>query len=32
MEFDAVLIPARRAAAVAAGLWPDRTINDALDD
>lgn len=32
MEFDAVLIPARRAAAVAAGLWPDRTINDALDE
>lgn len=32
MQFDAVLIPARRAAAVAAGLWPDRTINDALDE
>ena len=32
MEFDAVLIAPRRAAAVAAGLWPDRTINDALDD
>jgi cyclohexanecarboxylate-CoA ligase len=32
MHFDAVLLPARRAAAVAAGHWPDRTINDALDD
>ena len=32
MKFDAVLIPPRRAAAVAAGFWPDRTINDALDD
>ena len=32
MKFDAIMIPARRAAAVAAGLWPDRTINDALDD
>ena len=32
MHFDAVLLPARRDAAVAAGHWPDRTINDALDD
>ena len=31
MEFDAVLIPARRAQAVARGFWPDRTINDELD-
>ncbi|HMO45949.1 MAG TPA: cyclohexanecarboxylate-CoA ligase [Rubrivivax sp.] len=32
MEFDAILIPPRRAAMVAAGRWPDRTINDYLDD
>lgn len=31
MEFDAVLIPRRRAASVAQGLWPNRTINDDLD-
>jgi cyclohexanecarboxylate-CoA ligase len=31
MEFDAVLLPARRARMVAQGLWHDRTINDALD-
>ncbi|AYH45362.1 cyclohexanecarboxylate-CoA ligase [Azoarcus sp. DN11] len=31
MEFDAVLLPPRRAACIAAGLWPDRTINDELD-
>lgn len=31
MEFDAVLIPQRRADAVAKGFWPDRTINDELD-
>ena len=31
MEFDAVLIPARREQAVARGFWPDRTINDKLD-
>lgn len=31
MEFDAVLIPARRAQAVAQGFWPDRTINHELD-
>jgi cyclohexanecarboxylate-CoA ligase len=31
MEFDAVLIPARRAAMVAQGHWRDRTINDHLD-
>lgn len=31
MEFDAVLIPSRRAASIAQGLWHDRTINDDLD-
>lgn len=31
MEFDAVLLPARRARMVAQGYWHDRTINDALD-
>ncbi len=31
MEFDAVLIPARRAAMVAQAHWRDRTINDYLD-
>lgn len=31
MEFDAVLIPPRRAASVAQGLWHDRSINDELD-
>ena len=31
MEFDAVLIPARRAHSLAQGLWHDRTINDDLD-
>jgi cyclohexanecarboxylate-CoA ligase len=31
MEFDAVLLAPRRAASIAAGLWPDRTINDDLD-
>ncbi|MGD9773308.1 cyclohexanecarboxylate-CoA ligase [Diaphorobacter sp.] len=31
MKFDAVLLPPRRAAMVAQGLWHDRTINDALD-
>ena len=31
MEFDTVLLPPRRAASVAQGLWPQRTINDALD-
>lgn len=31
MDFDAVLIPPRRAASVAAGFWHDRTINDYLD-
>lgn len=31
MEFDAVLLPPRRAACIAGGLWPDRTINDELD-
>ena len=31
MEFDAGLLPPRRAAMMAQGLWHDRTINDALD-
>ncbi len=31
MEFDAVLLPSRRASSVAQGLWHERTINDALD-
>lgn len=31
MEFDAVLLPPRRARMVAQGLWHDRTINDDLD-
>ncbi|AKU10937.1 cyclohexanecarboxylate-CoA ligase [Azoarcus sp. CIB] len=31
MDFDAVLLPPRRAACIAAGLWPDRTINDELE-
>lgn len=31
MEFDAVLIPARRADSIAKGFWHDRTINDDLD-
>lgn len=31
MEFDAVLIPSRRAHSIAKGLWHDRTINDDLD-
>lgn len=31
MQFDAVLIPPRRAASVAQGLWHERTINDDLD-
>ncbi len=30
MEFDAVLLPARRAQMIAQGLWHDRTINDDL--
>jgi len=32
MEFDAVLLPARRARMLAQGLWHGRTINDDLDD
>lgn len=32
MDFDAVLIPGRRAAMVEQGHWRDRTINDLLDD
>ena len=31
MQFDAVLIPPRRAQSVAQGLWHDRTINDDLE-
>ncbi|MET1114324.1 MAG: cyclohexanecarboxylate-CoA ligase [Comamonas sp.] len=31
MEFDAVLLPARRARLLAEGHWHDRTINDDLD-
>src|SRR5579864_7829470 len=31
MEFDAVLLPPRRADSVARGYWHDRTINDELD-
>lgn len=31
MEFDTVLLPSRRAASLAAGLWHERTINDDLD-
>ena len=30
MDFDAVLLPGRRAASIAAGVWHDRTIDDAL--
>lgn len=32
MDFDAVLLPGRRAANVAGGFWRDRTINDSLDE
>jgi len=32
MEFDAVLLPPRRAESVARRYWHDRTINDELDD
>jgi cyclohexanecarboxylate-CoA ligase len=31
MDFDAVLLPPRRAASVVGGFWRDRTINDDLD-
>lgn len=31
MEFDAVLLPPRRASMVQQGLWHDKTINDYLD-
>jgi len=31
MEFDAVLIPPRRATSIARGWWHERTINDELD-
>jgi cyclohexanecarboxylate-CoA ligase len=32
MHFDAILIPPRRAAMIAQGLWFDRTLNDDLDE
>lgn len=32
MQFNPVLLPARRQHSVAQGLWRERTINDALDD
>ncbi|MCD8515163.1 MAG: cyclohexanecarboxylate-CoA ligase [Burkholderiaceae bacterium] len=32
MEFDAVLLPPRRARMIEQGLWHDHTINQALDD
>ena len=32
MDFDTVLIPGRRADMAARGLWPDRTVNDYLDE
>lgn len=31
MEFDAILLPPRRAGSIAGGWWHDRTINDDLD-
>jgi cyclohexanecarboxylate-CoA ligase len=31
LEFDAVLLPPRRAASIAHGYWHDRTINEDLD-
>lgn len=31
MEFDAILLPPRRAASVAQGHWSDQTLNDLLD-
>ena len=31
MDFDTVLLPPRRAASIAQGLWHDRTINGELD-
>jgi cyclohexanecarboxylate-CoA ligase len=31
MQFDAVLLPARRAESIARGYWHDRTINEYLD-
>src|SRR5215831_17223458 len=31
MQFDAVLLPQRRAESIARGYWPDRTINEYLD-
>ncbi|MDB5850918.1 MAG: AMP-dependent synthetase and ligase [Rhodoferax sp.] len=32
MQFDALLLPPRRARMLAQGLWHERTINDDLDD
>jgi cyclohexanecarboxylate-CoA ligase len=31
MQFDAVLLPPRRAESIARGYWPDRTINEYLN-
>ena len=31
MDFDTILLPARRPASIARGFWHDRTINDDLD-
>jgi cyclohexanecarboxylate-CoA ligase len=31
MQFNAVLLPPRRAASIAGGFWHDRTIHDDLD-
>jgi cyclohexanecarboxylate-CoA ligase len=31
VDFDAILLPPRRAASIARGYWHDRTINDDLD-
>ena len=32
MQFDAVLLPPRRAESIARGYWLDRTINEYLDN
>ena len=32
MEFDAVLLPGRRAESMAKGYWHDRTINDYMQE
>jgi cyclohexanecarboxylate-CoA ligase len=31
MQFDAILLPPRRADSIAPGYWHDRTINEDLD-